>query len=259
MSSDTMEEIEDALGKNQDELEAMQNQAAGENGHTEKSENFDEYDNKVHSIGRITTLLALITMFLPVIGICIRYGVGVNWGEAFAATMGIWAAFGLNGIVEPFTFAPMLGAGATYIAFTTGNVGQMKVPCVVNSQEIMGVKMGSKEGDVVATLATGVSTLVSTLVVFLAMIGVSIIYPVLFHPVLKPGFDNVMAALFGALGVMIFMKNPKIASLPYIVGFVVLAVMGVAWGGKNALWLMLGLIIVAVLWSYGLFKKGSIK
>ena len=65
------------------------------------------------------------------------------------------------------------------MAFTTGNVGQMKVPCVVNSQGIMGVEAGTKEGDVVATLAVGVSTLVSTIMVALAMVFVTIIYPVL--------------------------------------------------------------------------------
>lgn len=257
MSSEQVIDAAEALGQSEADIEKMQ-AAAAQQTHTEKSETFDAYDLKVHRIGRVTTFLALVTMFLPVIGIAYAYAVDVNWSETFAATLGIWAAFGLNGIVEPFTFAPMLGAGATYIAFTTGNVGQMKVPCVVNSQEIMGVKMGSKEGDVVATLATGVSTLVSTLVVFLAMIGVSIIYPLLFNPVLKPGFDNVMSALFGALAVMIFMKNPKIASLPYAVGLGVLAVMGVPWGNKNALWLMLGLIVVAVLWAYSLYKRGKV-
>ena len=208
---------------------------------------FSAYDNKVHYYGRVTMALALATMFLPVLGVALRYQVAIDWAEVAVATGGILAAFGLNGLVEPFTFAPVLGAGATYMAFTTGNVGQMKVPCVVNSQGIMGVEAGTKEGDVVATLAVGVSTLVSTIMVALAMVFVTIIYPVLSHPVI------------GALGVMIFMKDPKVASVPYLVGAVIAAVMGVGWFNAQALWMMLLLIVIAVVWAYQLFKKGALK
>ena len=123
----------------------------------------------------------------------------------------------------------------------------------------MGVEAGTKEGDVVATLAVGVSTLVSTIMVALAMVFVTIIYPVLSHPVIAPGINNVMAALFGALGVMIFMKDPKVASVPYLVGAVIAAVMGVGWFNAQALWMMLLLIVIAVVWAYQLFKKGALK
>ncbi len=225
---------------------------------TDHSAVFGPYDHKVHRIGRITTALALITMFMPIAGISLRYHVPINWPQVAIAVGGILAAFGLNGVVEPFSFAPVLGAGATYIAFTTGNVGQMKVPCVVNSQAIMGVESGTKEGDVVATLAVGISTLVSTIMVFLAMIFVSLVYPVLSHPIIAPGINNVMAALFGALGIMILMKDIKIASFTYPVGAVIILIAGVGWFNKNALWMMLLLIIVSVLWAYYLFKSGRI-
>ena len=195
---------------------------------------FSEYDRRVHRYGRITMLFALIAMFFPVIGIAFRYNVKINWSDIAVSTAGILAVFGLNGIVEPFSFAPVLGAGATYMAFTTGNVGQMKVPCVVNSQEIMNVKPGTKEGDVISTLAVAVSTLVSTLMVALAMIFVSIIYPVLSSPVLAPGINNVMPDLFGALGIMIFMQNPKVAIMPFLVASYCVT-LGVGWFNKNAL------------------------
>lgn len=191
---------------------------------------FSAYDNKVHYYGRVTMALALATMFLPVLGVALRYQVAIDWAEVAVATGGILAAFGLNGLVEPFTFAPVLG-----------------------------VEAGTKEGDVVATLAVGVSTLVSTIMVALAMVFVTIIYPVLSHPVIAPGINNVMAALFGALGVMIFMKDPKVASVPYLVGAVIAAVMGVGWFNAQALWMMLLLIVIAVVWAYQLFKKGALK
>ena len=58
---------------------------------------------------------------------------------------------------------------------------------------------------------------------------------------------------------MIFMKDPKVASVPYLVGAVIAAVMGVGWFNAQALWMMLLLIVIAVVWAYQLFKKGAFK
>jgi hypothetical protein len=223
------------------------------------NDSFGMYDHQVHRVGRITTFLALITMFLPVFGVALYYKVPINWGQVAIATGMILTAFGLNGIVEPFTFAPILGAGATYIAFTTGNVSQTKVPCVVNSQDIMGVKMGTKEGDVVSTLAVGVCSLVTTLEVALGMIFVNIIYPFLTSPIMKPGFNNIMPALFGAMAAMRLIANPKVAPLPYSLYAIVLLAAGVSFNSKYGVWAMLVLIVITVSWAYFLFKKGILK
>ena len=80
----------------------------------EEKSGFSAYDRKVHRWGRISMFLALAAMYLPVIGICLRYGVGINWAGVGAGVLAVWAAFGMNQIIEPFTFAPMLGAGGTY-------------------------------------------------------------------------------------------------------------------------------------------------
>lgn len=216
---------------------------------------FGPYDHKIHRIGRITTALALILMFLPVAGIVLRYGVELIWSQIAVAVATVLSFSLASGIVEPLTFAPVLGAGATYMAFTTGSVSQVKVPCVVNSQEILGVEAGTKEGDVIATLAVGVSTFVTTIMLALAMALLTIVYPVLSHPVIAPGVDNIMAALFGALGVMIFMKDIKTAIAPYLVCAALYLIMGAASFNKNALWIMIGLIVFSVAWAYVLFKK----
>ena len=36
------------------------------------------------------------------------------------------------GIVETFTFLPMLGAGGSYLSFVTGNISNLKLPCALN-------------------------------------------------------------------------------------------------------------------------------
>ena len=101
----------------------------------EETAAFTEYDHKIHRWGRLSTTLALITMYLPIIGVCLRYHVSPDWAAVGAGCVAILVAFGANQIIEPFTFAPMLGAGGTYMGFTTGNVSQTKIPCVVSCQE----------------------------------------------------------------------------------------------------------------------------
>ena len=40
--------------------------------------------------------------------------------------------------------------------------------------------------------------------------------PILESPALKPAFDNILPAMFGALGVVFISKNPKIALAPLL-------------------------------------------
>ena len=209
----------------------------------EEKSGFSAYDRKVHRWGRISMFLALAAMYLPVIGICLRYGVGINWAGVGAGVLAVWAAFGMNQIIEPFTFAPMLGAGGTYIGFTTGNVSQTKIPCVVSCQEIMGVEMGTKEGDIVATLAVGTCSLITTLEVAIGVAFVSIIYP----------------AVMGAMLMQRIMANWKVGIMPFLLGCASAFLFGQAWYNKNGLYIMLVLIAVTIAWAYYLYKKGKIQ
>ena len=223
------------------------------------NEAFSAYDRKVHRWGRISMFLALITMYFPVVGVCLRYGVSIEWASVGAGVLTVLAAFGMNQIIEPFTFAPMLGAGGTYIGFTTGNVSQTKIPCVTSCQEIMGVEMGTKEGDVVATLAVGTCSLVTTLEVALGVAFVHIIYPVLTSPALEPGFNNVLPAVMGAMLVQRIMWNWKVGVVPFVLGCIAALIFGQAWFSSYGIWIMLVLIAITVVWARYLFQKGMIK
>lgn len=224
----------------------------------EESGAFSAYDKKVHRWGRISMALALIAMYLPVVGVCTVYGVSVDWSAVSAGVLTVLVAFGMNQIIEPFTFAPMLGAAGTYMGFTTGNVSQTKMPCVVSCQEIMGVEMGTKEGDVVASLAIGTCSLVTTLEVALGVAFVHVIYPILTSPVLAPGFNNVLPAVMAATMVQIIMGNWKVGIVPLVLGCLTAFLFGQAFFNKNGLYIMLILIAITVAWAYYLYKKGKI-
>ena len=52
------------------------------------------------------------------------------------------------GIIEIFTYVPMLGAGGTYLSFVTGNISNLKLPCAIDAMERANVKASDEEGEV---------------------------------------------------------------------------------------------------------------
>ena len=112
----------------------------------------------------------------------------------------------------------MLGAGGSYLAFITGNVTNMKIPCAMNARDIAKTEVGTPENEIVSTISVAVSAIVTTLVILVGVILLVPLQPVLNNPVLQPAFNNVVPALFGALALKYFAKSPKIAIIPLVPG-----------------------------------------
>lgn len=120
------------------------------------------------------------------------------------------------GIIEAFTFAPMLGSGGSYLGFVTGNLSNLKVPCALNAMEIAGVKPGTEKGELISTVAIAVSSFVTTAIIFLGVLLLARLQPILESELLAPAFANILPSLFGALGIVFISKNWKIAVAPIL-------------------------------------------
>ena len=139
------------------------------------------------------------------------YWAAVGKGLIATAPM-YWAV----GIVETITFIPMLGAGGSYLSFVTGNISNLKLPCALNALERANVKAQSEEGELISTISIAISSIVTTVIIILGVALIIPLTPVLSSPELKPAFDQMLPALFGALGVALVAKNWKIAVAPVI-------------------------------------------
>ena len=113
-------------------------------------------------------------------------------------------------------YTPMLGVGGSYISFITGNVTNMKIPVAMNAKEIAGTEVGTPENEIISTISTATSAIVTTLVIVAGVVLLVPLQPVLQNPVLLPAFNNVVPALFGALGLKYFIKSPQIAVIPVL-------------------------------------------
>ncbi|MGI6315950.1 MAG: hypothetical protein ACOX17_04645 [Christensenellales bacterium] len=174
------------------------------------------YEEQLHIYGRVWVALALFLMILSPVAICVYYNAWPPFTAVLKALLGVAPMYWTVGIIEVLTYAPMLGTGGTYLGFVTGNLTNLKVPCALNAMEGAKVKPGTVEGEVISTMAIATSSIVTILVIAAGVFLLGLLRPILESPVLQPCFDNILPALFGALGVVFVSKNPKLAAVPLV-------------------------------------------
>lgn len=176
----------------------------------------NSYEERTHYLGKIWIWTAVIVFLLVPVSICIYYNAWPPFMSVLKGLLGVAPIYWTVGVIEVITFTPMLGTGGTYLAFVTGNLTNLKVPCAINAMEINDVKSGTEEGDIVSTIAVATSSIVTTLIIAVGVILLGTLTPILNSPTLKPAFDNILPALFGALGVVYISKNWKLAVTPML-------------------------------------------
>ena len=182
----------------------------------EKELFFEDFNNGLHKIGRITLILAVIMLVSVPFVIGAMNGVSPDLGGFLSGFAKVGLIYIPVAIVEFLVYTPMLGVGGSYLSFITGNVTNMKIPCVMNAKEIAGTESGTPEHEIISTISVATSAIVTTLVIVAGVILLVPLQPVLQAEVLLPAFNNVVPALFGALGLKYFIKSPKIAVIPLV-------------------------------------------
>ena len=175
---------------------------------------YELYMSRTHWLGRIFSVMVLILLIgAPFVigGILGAMPDLAAAGKGFLAVGLVWT---VSSIVEYLVYTPMLGAGGSYLAFITGNLINMKIPCAMNAREMTGAKTGTAENEVISTLSIATSSLVTILVLALGVLLMIPLQPVLQSDVLKPAFANVVPALFGAMACQYFRKDPRLAVVP---------------------------------------------
>ncbi len=172
--------------------------------------------DSVHHDGRIWNLSVMVILILFPVTVSLIFHAPIDWrGFAFGmlATAPMYWAVGL---IETFTYVPMLGAGGSYLAFVTGNITNLKAPAALNALELVNADIKTEEGEIVSTIAIAVSSIVTTLIIVLGVVLITPLTPILNAPLLAPAFDQILPALFGALGVVYISRNWKIAIAPVV-------------------------------------------
>ncbi|MHA1632310.1 MAG: hypothetical protein ACTSXC_05815 [Candidatus Freyarchaeota archaeon] len=181
-----------------------------------------EYLEPVHSIGRITCLLAVVGMFLPSIWLYLQYGIFPP-GEAIGLGMILALTYAVPFfIIEPISYYPILGDAGTYMSFLAGNISNMRLPCAAVAEAVTGVEEGTIQAELVATIGIAVSIWMSTWAVFIGAIGTGWIVAT-FPPWVKDAFSSyLLPAVFGAVFGQFALRGPKYAPVALALSIVMI-------------------------------------
>ena len=224
-----------------------------------KNKNNLTYMDTVHRDGTIWNIGMMLLLLAFPFAVWIIFGEGPDWQGLGLGLLATGPMYWAVGVVEVITFIPMLGAGGSYLSFVTGNISNLKLPCAINALENAKVDAKSEEGEVISTIAIAVSSIVTTLIVALGvlLIAVTPISKILEEEALKPAFDQMLPALFGALGVALISKNWKIAIAPIALMLVLFVFVPALNSGMVGIMVPVG-VIFTIAFSRLLYKKGII-
>ena len=101
------------------------------------------------------------------------------------------------------------------------------------------------------------SSIVTTIIIALGVLLIVPLQPVLESPVLKPAFDQILPALFGALGVALISKNWKLAVAPVILMLLLFVFIPALDSGMVGIMVPVGVVFTIAV-SRILYKKGLV-
>ena len=215
----------------------------------------EKYMNSVHRDGTIWNLAVMVILLMFPVAVGLIFQAVPDWagvGKGLIATAPMYWAVG---VVEVITYIPMLGAGGSYLSFVTGNISNLKLPCAINALETAEVKAQSEEGEIISTIAIAVSSIVTTVIIIIGVCLLVPLEPLLSSPVLKPAFDQMLPALFGALGVVFVSKNFKIAIAPVALMLILFIFVPAFNAGTVGIMVPVGVVFTLIV-SRIMYKKG---
>ena len=219
----------------------------------ERDKYIEQYERNTHILGRITSVVTLILLLGAPFVIGAYLGTMPKFsalGKGFLSVGLVWT---ISSVVEFLVYTPMLGAGGSYLAFITGNLINMKIPCAMNAKDIVGAKSGTTENEIISTLSIATSSLVTIAVLALGVLLLTPLQPVLSSPALQPAFSNVVPALFGAMAYKYFRKDVRLAVIPLAAMTVLFILVPSLTSSTSMMILPAGAIAIALAWFK--FKK----
>jgi len=222
----------------------------------EKQAWFARYNEGIHRAGRLWTLFTLGILLAVPFAMGMILGAMPDMNRFLRGFLNVAIIYYPTSVVEYLIYVPMLGPGASYLSFITGNLANLKIPCAINAREMADARVGTPENEIISTLSVATSSLVTVVVLAAGVLLLAPLQPVLSSPVLTPAFDNVVPALFGALGLKYFLKGKKFAAIPLVLSSAVCIFVPSLIGQTSVLLIVIGALTIGV--SFVFYKKGAL-
>lgn len=196
-----------------------------------------EFSRSINLWGRLTVGLGLILSIAAPVYLFVFEGLFPGWNVLIACFFAVAVIFGVNWLVEPATYFPMLGVAGTYQAWLVGNISNKLLPAAVTAQGATDTKPGTKKAELISVAAMSGAVVVH-LVGMILLVGAlgQVIVNALPESVIKT-FDYILPAIFGAVSIQlaVVLKNWIVAGVALLAGIVAVFFLTPVLGSWSAL------------------------
>ena len=91
------------------------------------------YLESIHRDGRIWGIVLCVLIFAFPVAVMLIFNAVPQWKPLINGLIATMPMYWAVGLIEIFTYVPMLGAGGTYLSFVTGNISNLKLPCAIDA------------------------------------------------------------------------------------------------------------------------------
>lgn len=172
-----------------------------------KTLDFEAFHERSHFWGRLTIWAVIALSLILPLYLSFVLGFHPGWAPILSGFLAYAAVIGVVWVVEPISYYPILGISGTYLAFLTGNIGNMCLPSASIAQKVVGAEPGSKKGELTATLAMATASVVNIGFLLAIVFGGSYLLTLLPES-LVASFRFVLPAIFGGLIAQFAIQKP---------------------------------------------------
>ena len=225
----------------------------------------DPFTDWAHRSGRIFMIIFTVYMVVMPFILCAVYGCMPDIKMCIPGLVSILVIMAPMSVAEIGSYTPILGS-SSYLTFASGNLMNLKMPCIINAQKIAKVEQSTVEGDAIALIATAVSSSVTIIILALGMLLLSFIQPILENETFATASNYLLPALFGCMSLGLLgkgsgktkVKNKLLPAVIPVILVSVLTVLGIASTGIAGI-LMVVMIPILILISRIMWKAGIVK
>ena len=167
------------------------------------------YQSWVHRFGIVSSLILLIAMTaFPIVASAV-YGLWPDLGQLWPGFIAVILFMAPFWPAETIGYMSVMGPGALYMSYITGNVTNLRMPATVGTINSLGIKPNTDECHTLAIIACGASVITTVAVIAIGVVIAAPLEPVLNLPAIQPAFNYVVPALFGGLVAQTILKGKK--------------------------------------------------
>lgn len=172
----------------------------------------NEYLTYINKWGKVTNWIGVILAFGPPLVLAVVFKIMPPINAILTGFISMASAIGVLWFVEPISFFPIIGVAGTYMAFMSGNISNLRIPCAAVAQNVAGVKPGTEEGSIISTIGMATSIVVNILILTVGVFAGSKILALLPQNIIN-ALDYLMPALFGAVFIQFALMKLKLAPI----------------------------------------------